>query len=477
MHDPREMTDRHAAEDSANGIPEVGTSARQAPWQGPKELSPAQLPIWHAEILRRGTPRWTHLGVTTLDGVIDRSRLEHALKATVAFYPALRTCIVRQGRTAQQVLHDARGFAVGWHDFSGLPEQARERSLAKFLLDAEHHRFRLYGDWLFKADVLACTPDRHVLLLMMHHIAADGATYPLVLRHAALVYRNEATATRTDQVYERWLDRQTRQDPDPALDAALDFYRRELAGAPLWNERLYDREDAAPLHEPPNLPRSVCVLEPAVVQGLSRLAEQTAASLFVVLLAAYGVALRQALDSTDLIIGVFVSGRGGEAGLVAMAVNMVLVRLRLEALTGPGALIGRVKEAWRPARCFEAAPIHALHQLAQRRAAAGRAAAPGDVPQEDGPLPDRVQISINFLDMRKTVFDVRGVVSRTTHPQSGFPLNDLMLVIFREHDDSLQLRLINGSGTPRLSAERLKTLLESFTDVLRAWGDASGQVR
>lgn len=473
MSGPHDVTDQILIKNHLEGSLKSVDLSEQEYWQNPRELSPAQLPIWHAEILRRGTPRWTQLGVTTLDGVIDQPRLEHALKATVAHYPALRTCLIRQGREARQRLHDARDFTVHRHDFSDLPEQARERSVAMFLVDAEQYRFRLYGGWLFRADILVCAPDHIVLLLTLHHVAADGVTFPLILRHAASVYRDEAAVPCADQVYERWLDRQTRRDPDPTLDAALDFYQGELAGAPTWNERLYDGEASAPLHEPPNLPKSTCVLEPAVVQGLSRVAERTASTLFIVLLAAYGVALRQALDAPDLVIGVFVSGRAGEAGLVAMAVNMVLVRLRLDDLTDTGALVGRVKQAWRPVRRLEAAPIHALRQLAQVRAATKGDVAPAEASRELGRIPERVQISINFLDMRNTTFDVPGIVSRTTHPQSAFPLNDLMLVMFREHDDRLQLRLINGNGTPRLSAERLKDLLNILVDVLYRWSTAA----
>ena len=465
------MAGRTDAEDRPIGSQGTADLLEQEHWQSPKELSPAQLPIWHAETLRRGTPRWTQLGVTTLDGLIDQSRLERALEVTVACYPALRTCLVRQGREARQMLHDVRDFAVHRHDFSGLPEQERERSVAKFVAEAEHYRFRIYGGWLFRADILVCAPDRTILLLLLHHVAADGVSFPLILRHAASAYRDETAAVRPDQVYEQWLDRQTRHDP--ALDAALDFYQRELAGASAWNERLYDGEASTPLHEPPDLPKSTCVLEPAVVQGLSRLAEQTASTLFIVLLTAYGVALRQALDAPDLVVGVFVSGRGGEVGLVAMAVNMVLVRLRLDGLTDTGTLVDRVKQAWRPVRRLEAAPIHALRQLAQRRAAAASDAAPIETLREHGCIPERVQISINFLDMRNTVFDVPGITSRTTHPQSAFPLNDLMLVMFREHDDRLQLRLINGSGTSRLSSERLRVLLDALASVLCTWSTAA----
>ena len=73
------------------------------------------------------------------------------------------------------------------------------------------------------------------------------------------------------------------------------------------------------------------------------------------------------------------------------------------------------------------------------------------VVRRHAPRRARVQIAINFPDMRGTRRDLPGVVSRTTHPQSAFPRNDLLSPLLREHD-APHLRLINGSGTRRLGA-------------------------
>lgn len=455
---------------------------------GARPLTAAQLPIWHAETLRRGTARWTQQGVTRLDGPVDRQRLEHALAATVAAHPALRTRILRRGRTAWQVFHDPAGFVTGWHDFSALPPSEREQQVAAFLAAGERHCFRLYDGWLFTADVLVCTHQHALLVILLHHVAADGMSFPLILRHVAAAYRGEADAG-PDLRYEHWLDRQARPGPDPAadatrdaaLDATLAFYGRTLAGAPPQLDQVYDGDDAGAPHEPPDLPQSRRLLEPALVAELVRLAERTAATLFIVCLAAYGAALAEALDAPDLVVGVYVSGRGGEAGLVAMAVNLVLVRLRLDPAADADTLIRAAREAWRPVRRLEATPIHDLRQRA--RAQPPQAVPPPATPSADPPpaatspagpgsIPDRVQIAINFLDMRGTQCDLPGVVSRTTHPQSAFPLNDLLFLLFRE-DDGLHLRLINGSGTRRLSAARLDVLLGHIEAVLHRWSTAA----
>ena len=458
----------------------VEASPRPAePAQAPPEtrpLSPAQLPIWHAEMLYPGTPRWTQFSITTLDGPVDRTKLQDALAATVAYYPALRTRLIRRHRHVWQAFHEPGGFRVGWQDLSALPAETRERVVAGILAEGARYRFEIYERWLFRAEVLACAPDRFLLLLFMHHVATDGMSLPLVLQRVALTYRGEATegdpADRGRLQYERWVDRQNGPDLEPALRSARAFYRQALAGATLWHQRLYDREanGAAP-REPPDLPESTCVLEPAVVQGLSRLAKQTASTLFIVCLAAYGAALSRVLDAEDLVIAVFVSGRGGESGLVAMAVNTLLVRLQLDAAMGAAELVRCAKEAWRSVRALEAAPVYALRHPARRGASEG-VADTGAGPPPPAVLPNLAQCAMNFLDMRSMAFDLPGVSSRTTYPQSALPLNDALLLVFREQDDRLRLRLFNGSGTPRLSAGRLATVVEAMAGTLRGWSDA-----
>ncbi len=404
-------------------------------------------------MLRRDTPRWTQFSVTTLDGPVDPARLGRALAQAVAAYPALRTCLVRHRHGVGQTLHPASGFTVGWRDLSGLPDAARAAAVAEILAAGERTRVDLHGQWLVRAELLGCGPERCLLLLFIHHIAADGMSLPLILQRVAEAYRGEAGAPRAGQ-YERWLDWQDGPELAAAVAPARAFYRDALAGATLWHERLYDLPDsAAPPHEPPDLPQSNRVLAEAMVRRLSRLAERNAATLFVVCLAAYAVALCRVLRTRDVVVAVYVSGRGAEAGLVAMAVNTVLVRLRLDGASDADAMVRAAKQAWRPVRRFAGVPIHALRQ-------------PGGAE----PVPERAQFAINFLDMRTMAFELPGIIARTSYPQSAFPLNDVLLLLFREQDGSLRSRLFNGSGTPRLGAGRLAMVARAMAEVLDEWG-------
>lgn len=425
-------------------------------------LSAAQLPIWLAEMLRRGTSRWTQVGVVHLEGPLDPARFEAAIVQAVAHYPALRCCIVRERGRVGQRFHDAADFAVERHTLAiDAPASDGDAApaVARFLDEAACYRFALVGSWLFKADLLVISPERAVLVLRVHHIAADGIAFPLILDHIATAYRGSlAPPGLPDRIFLNWLDAQTREPS--GLSDALGFYNRLLQDAPVAYPALYDDDAAGTTrdetpHEPPLLPEVGCTLAPAVGDGLARLAERSAATLFIVCLAAYATALAEALAERDLVIGVFVAGRGGTAGLVAMAINTVLVRLRLdEEPAAPLERVRSVREAWRPVRRLEGLPIHTLREASR---------------QSGGAVPDQVSLALNFLDLRRSRLDLPEIATRVTHTQQAFPLNDLVLLMLREQDGSLQLRLINGSGTRRLSRQRLQRLLDGITDVLRAW--------
>jgi len=145
-----------------------------------------------------------------------------------------------------------------------------------------------------------------------------------------------------------------------------------------------------------------------------------------------------------------VSGRVGEPEpLVGSCINTLLVRLRLSNRSTAAELITAVQAAWRPARQHQAVPLMLLSDAA-------------------GSLP-MAQFAINYLDMAGAVFELPGVTSAVTHAQQGFPLNDLLLYALREQDGQLRLRLIVGSGTSRLSQDRLASLLCNLVGLLRSW--------
>lgn len=413
-----------------------------------RPLSAAQLPIWRSEMLYRNTPRWTQMTVIRLSGTVDADRLEQAIDAVVMRHPALRTEIVLHRRQGWQVVRAASDFSLVRHLEPVAPPD-RAAAIASFIEAAARYRFPLHGGNLFRADLLVPGTDSAVLVLRLHHIAADGVALAIMVTQIAAWYRGERWPPGPDPAYERWLDRQ--QDPAslPGLQPALDFYRQALAGATLHHDALYGGAGDATSRSVPDLLEATRILSDQVCDGLRRLARVNGVTLFIVLFAAYAAVLARATGSSDLVIATFVSGRAGEGEpLVGSCINTVLVRIRMDGSDAPDA-IRAVQAGWRPVRRHQGVPIGVLSEM--------------------GGMPPLAQAAINYLDMSQAEFSVPGVTAEVTHAQQGYPLNDLLLYALREQDGRLRLRLIGGSGTSRFSQERVTFLLRDLAETLESW--------
>lgn len=413
-----------------------------------RPLSSAQLPIWHAEVLHRHTPRWTQITVIRLEGAVDAGRLEHAIEAIVARHPALRTRLLRQAGSVSQRFADMTEFRLGCHHRPTVRDN-QDAVISEFLAAAQLEHFNLYGGMLFRADLLALAPDRSVLVLRLHHIAADGVALGLLVPQIATAYRDQFEEGRQDPAYENWLDRQSMSPP--GLDIASAHYRNALDKAVLCSPAIYDRPDDGERREAPDLLEATVTLGAATCNSLRTLARLQGATLFIALFAAYAAVLRVFARQDDLVIATFVSGRIGErVPIVGNCINTVLVRVHPGVDdTGP-AWIDVIKDAWRPVRRHYTVPSSLLTGA-------------------DGAKLPLAQFAINYLDMNDAAFDLPGVVSSVTHAQQGFPLNDLLLYALREQDNRLRLRLIAGSGTPRLSRTRLTEILDELVCRIENW--------
>ena len=416
----------------------------------PRPLSPAQLPLWRAEMLYRHTPRWTQMTVIHLHGSVDADRMERAIDAVVARHPALRMQLLLRRRQPWQVFTKPAKVRLHQHE-RFTPPASQPATVAEFLSEAADYSFPLYDAPLFRPDLLVLGPESFVLVLRLHHIAADGVALALIVSQIAACYRGETDTREPDPTYERWLDKQSQSASMPGVKTALDFYQRELAGAMTHHSALYDQPDDGRFHDPPHLPEATWIMDTETCEALRTLARVNRATLFIVLFAAYAATLGSVVGSSDLLIATFVSGRANQPEpLVASCINTLLVRLRLGTAVTASDLIAAVLTAWRPVRQLQAVPAGSLSD-----------AASGSLPMP--------QFAINYLDMKDAEFNIPEVTAQVTHAQQGFPLNDLLLYALREQDGRLRLRLIVGSGTARLSEQRVVLILQELVRLLRDW--------
>lgn len=305
----------HAAARAAPPAAARPAPGSRAPTAGRRWRSPCgQRQLWFLHQLDPDSPEYLLPLAHRLRGTLDESALRRSFDALAARHEILRTRYVLDGGEPRQVIDPAGPVDYAVSEVTGAPEAGRDAAAAAFARARATEVFDLATEAPLRVRLLRLAADDHVLVVVMHHIACDALTRPLLLADLAACYRAAGAITGPlDGVlpeppvqyadYAAWLG--ARQS-GPAADAALDWWRGQLAGT-------------EPLGLPTDRPRpSVRGWEGAVAEfdvpaavaaRLRTLAEQEGATLFMVLLSAYQALLGRYTGKQDVAVGTAVSGR------------------------------------------------------------------------------------------------------------------------------------------------------------------------
>jgi nonribosomal peptide synthetase DhbF len=331
-------------------------ATRRPPVTGPPPVLPDSVPLsfaqrrlWLLDQIDAGTAYTLPVQIT-LRGEIDQDALRAAVGDVVTRHEALRTVFgVVDGEPVQRVLE---GAAADPPFRTVLADPARfEEAVAA----ASGHRFDLSAEPPVRALLLTDERDRrhHVLLLVLHHIAADGWSLAPLTRDLSRAYaaRTRGTEPRWDPLpiqYSGYAVRQRerlgdRADPGSRLASQLRYLASATAGvgdalAPLRNPGVAPGPDAS---------TTVRELDAKAHASLVSLAAEHGVTLFMLLAAALAVVLRAAGAGDDVAVGGMVAGRDEQdlEDLVGFFVNMVVLRTDLSGDPDTGELLARVRES------------------------------------------------------------------------------------------------------------------------------------
>ncbi|MDN5547479.1 MAG: condensation domain-containing protein, partial [Rhodococcus sp. (in: high G+C Gram-positive bacteria)] len=205
-----------------------------------------------------------------------------------------------------------------------------------------------------RALLIRLSEDDHVLMLTLHHIAADGWSLGPLARDLSTAYRargqGRAPAFPPLPVqyadYALWQRETlgTEEDPNSALSHQLAFWKDTLADAPSQLRLPADRTRSAA--NSGSVSRAIPVdIGPTVHAGLRRLSFERNASLFMVLQAAFAVLLDKLGAGSDIPIGTPVAGRTETKldELVGFFVNTLVLRTDTSGNPSAADVIDRVR--------------------------------------------------------------------------------------------------------------------------------------
>ncbi|GLZ39389.1 non-ribosomal peptide synthase/polyketide synthase [Actinokineospora sp. NBRC 105648] len=292
-----------------------------------------------------------------LTGPLDVDALRRAFADVVARHEPLCTVIHQDDLGAHQVVLDRE------------PVVETGGSLDLALT----YRFDLTAELPIRAWLFAERVDHHVLLLLTHHIATDAwSTGPLAADLSA------AYAARVDGRVPEWAPLPVRyadyalwqrdllgleSDPASLVSRQLAFWSSALHGVPEELALPFDRPRPAVATFAGD--RVTFTVPAEVHAGLSRLARDSQATLFMVAQAAVATLLSRLGAGADIPLGTPIAGRTDDAvdGLVGFFVNTLVLRTDLSGNPSFVELVGRVREAALAAYAHQDVPFERLVEV------------------------------------------------------------------------------------------------------------------
>lgn len=403
--------------------------------------------------LAPGNPAYNLPRALRLRGRVDVPALEAAFNAVIRRHEILRTTYRAQAGEPRQFVHPDLAIRVAVTPLEHLPPDEREARAQALATEESLRSFDLSRLPLIRVHLLTLGAEEHVLVLNVHHIAADGLSIGLLLEEVDAAYRACVARVVPDLPalplqygdFAHWQRQAWANDANHA--AEIDYWRGRLGGDLPVLELPGDRP-SPPVRS--FLGSHLFFRIPADVgAGVRALARRERCTGFMVLLAAFQVLLARYAGVSDLVIGTPVGAREREELEPLIGNFLTMVGLRFDLSDGPtfAEVLRRGRDATLEALMNPVPLLVVMRQLAIERSA-------GRNPVFQVMFEAPVVPSSRLGDLKVTPFNF----------DLGFAQFDLSLHVHDEGDGFLARFEYSSDVFDRETVERMAA---SFTEVVR----------
>nr|WP_269671021.1 non-ribosomal peptide synthetase [Paenibacillus sp. 481] len=296
-------------------------------------VSSAQKRIYILSQLEGGEISYNMPGIYTVQGPLERNRIEQAVQKLIERHESLRTGFEIANEQLVQRIYDEVSFEVQyWHLEASADGQQDDGQIAEVEAEANKlarqfvRKFDLKQAPLLRIGIIELEPTRHLLLFDMHHIISDGASMSVFVQEFVQIYEGMQLSPLRIQYkdYAVWQQESyTQRERDDQQEAYwLDVFKGELPVLDMPTDY------ARPAVKNFAGDTFTFTLDLQKSAALKQLAAQTGSTLYMVLLAMYTTLLHKYTGQEDVIVGAPIAGRSHAdlEPIIGMFVNTLALR-------------------------------------------------------------------------------------------------------------------------------------------------------
>ncbi|WP_244308692.1 amino acid adenylation domain-containing protein, partial [Streptomyces monomycini] len=387
-------------------------------------LSPAQRRLWFLHRLDGPGAAYNVPLVLRLRGAVDSGALNDALGDVVGRHEALRTVFAEaaDGEPYQVVRdHDAE------RPYLTVTPAGHPAADAAEVVRSVRYAFDLTREPPFRAELFRGPGGESLLVVVVHHIAADGWSLAPLWRDVVTAYEARRSGGAPDwralpvqyADFALW-QRDALASGSDVMARQTAFWRRELRGLPEELALPYDRPRPAVTDHRGAVVRYRWDAE---LHGrVVKLARERGASVFMVVQAALAALFTRLGAGTDIPLGVPVAGRGDAAldEVVGFFVNTLVLRTDTSGDPSFRALVDRVRDTGLRAYAHQDVPFERLVEALNPNRSAGR-----------NPL---FQVALTTNGADRAGYGLPGVQTEEVHVCTGTAKMDLTIAVRERRD-------------------------------------------
>src|SRR5262249_37879248 len=419
-------------------------------------LSFSQQRLWVLDHLESNSAFYNMPMLLRFGGILDVEALKKSLNEIVQRHETLRTTFASKDEQLIQVIAPSLRVELPLTDLTDIAPEEREATARRLASQEAQRPFDLRAGPLFRAALLRLGADDHVLLLNMHHIVSDGWSVGVLINELSWLYESFTQAKASPlaplslqyadyAVWQRnWLQGET-------LDQHLAYWKGHLEGAPALLELPTDRP-RPPIETFRGEVTSIQIASD-LTQRLKRLSRQENVTLYMTLLAGYGVLLSRYSGQEDVVVGTPIANRNRAEieNVIGFFANTLPLRCSLAGDPSFHDLLRRVREVALGAYAHQDLPFEKVVEALRPERSLGY-----------NPI---FQVIFALQNQPRPQRDFAGLTSRPFGAKTAIAKMDLSLYLFERGD---ALSGIFEYNTDLFDQSTIERLGQHFQQVLEA---------